>query len=112
VAVGSGYVAAGLVFTLLILVILTIVHRLEWIITGRCRHHRATIVYRPDRGKTRPRLVEILEAYGVREEQLADGTGAPEERVIEAPVCTFHREHRGVLKELAEIAQVVELRVE
>jgi len=111
VTVGSGHVAAGLVFTLLILGTLTVMQRLESMISGSCRPERARLTYHPQRGKTRPRLQSILDRYRLVDAAVRHGEAGPDEHWIEVRVCTGHREHREVLRELVEIEQVQALDV-
>ena len=42
-------------------------------------------------------------------EAVDDDRRSPEERTLRAKICLHHREHRGVLKELAEIPEIVAL---
>jgi putative Mg2+ transporter-C (MgtC) family protein len=111
VAVGSGYVAAGLGFTLLILGTLTVMQHVENVISGGCRFQRARVAYRSEQGKTRPRLQSILDRYRVPDDAVTHGEGGPDECWLEARVCVAHREHRDVLRELAEIDPVRSLDV-
>jgi putative Mg2+ transporter-C (MgtC) family protein len=112
VTVGSGYVAAGLGFTLLILVTLTLMQRVESMISGECRFRRAKVAYRPLRGKTLPRLQSILDRYGLADDAVTHAEPGADERWLQLLVCTGHREHREILRELAEVEQVVSLDVE
>lgn len=111
VTIGSGHVAAGVVFSLVILLTLTTLQGLEWVVTGRCRRHRTTVVYQPESGKTRPRLQEVFDRYRVQERLVRHTEQTPDKGVVEAIVCLHHREHRAILKELAEIPQVLSLDV-
>jgi len=111
VAVGSGYVAAGIGFTTLILVTLTAMQRVETAISGRCRFGRVVVDFRPEQGKTRPRLQSILDRYGVPDASASFGVDGPERHRLEARICVEHREHRDVLRELAEIDAVVSIEV-
>ena len=88
---------------------MTFLNRVEWRISGRCRYEPVVVVYRPDNGKTRPRLQAILDRYRVPDKAVDDDRRSPEERTLRAKICLHHREHRGVLKELAEIPEIVAL---
>ena len=111
VTAGSGYVAAGLGFTLLILGTLTVMQRLEPLISGACCFKRAKLLYHARRGKTQPRLQAILDRHQLSDREVSHGETGPGERWIELRVCTGHREHREVLHELVEIDDVVALDV-
>lgn len=112
VTIGAGYVAAGLCFTLLIFFTLDILHRIEWLFTGRCRIQRAVIVYRPNGGKTFHQIQEIIDHYRLPDASLSHGERSPEEKVLEVPVCILHRHHRVILKEISDIADVEAVQVE
>jgi len=112
VTIGAGYIAAGVVFTVLILAVLTSAQRLEWLITGRCRRHQATIHYRPAQGKTWPLLQEVLDDYRIPVRRVIHGQRTEGESFFQMPVCTSHREHRSVLRHLVEVKDVLEIDVE
>jgi len=110
VVVGAGYVAAGLTFTLIILLTLTAMRWVELFVSGRCSFATARIDYRPDNGKTKPRLQGILDQYAVPDEAVADAEVGDDARTLQCRICVSHREHRGVLKEIAEVAEVLSIR--
>lgn len=112
VTIGAGYVAAGIGFTVLILGTLTVMQRCERAIAGACRFGRVRLEYRSERGKTLPRLQSILDRYGVRDDVVTHSEHDDGNRRLEAKVCVRHREHRDVLRELAEIEPVLSLDVE
>ena len=106
VTIGAGYVAAGICFTLTIFFTLSILHRFDWLVVGRCLNRRAVVFYRPDNGKTLPLIQEVIDRHRVSDTLCVHGQRRGEERMVEFPVCTCHRHHRIILKELAEIPQV------
>ena len=107
VTIGAGYVVAGIVFTLLILSVLTMAQRLEWFITGRCVRQEATVVYRSDHGKTWPRLQTILDDYRIPLRYVTHGRRDEGEKTFRTPLCTVHREHRSILSDLADVPEVL-----
>ena len=111
VTIGAGYIAAGLAFTLLILGVLTAAQKLSWIVAGRCKERRAMVVYHHGGGKVWPRIQEILDRYHVHDDDLVHRQPSDTDRSVEVQVCFSHRYHRSVLYELAEIDDVVELKV-
>jgi putative Mg2+ transporter-C (MgtC) family protein len=111
VTIGAGYVAAGICFTLAIFFTLSILHRLDWLVVGRCMNRRAVIVYRPDNGKTLPLIQEVIDRHRVSDALCVHSERRGEERIVELPICACHRHHRIILKELAEIPQVVGIEV-
>jgi putative Mg2+ transporter-C (MgtC) family protein len=112
VTIGAGYVAAGLVFTSLVLITLTTAQRMEWIITGRCSHGVATVTYRPEHGKTWPRLQSILDDYRTPTAGIVHGQATEDQSTFRTRVCMVHREHRSVLRDIADVPKVLGIEVD
>lgn len=112
VTIGTGYVAAGVAFSVIILLTLTTLQRVEQLVTGRCRFRHAFIEFEPESGKTRAKLQAILDRYRVPEAGVIFKNVGATQQVLEARVCMHHREHRKVLGELAELPQVISLDVQ
>jgi len=112
VTIGAGYVVAGVVFTLLILSVLTLAQRMEWIITGRCVHHETTVVYSANHGKTWPRLQTILDNYRVPASRVTHGPLDEGEKTLRTLLCTVHRDHRTILRDLADLPEVLSIDVD
>jgi len=110
VTIGAGYVAAAFVFTAIILVVLTAAQHLTPLVAGRCVIRRVTIVYRPDNGKTWPRIQAILDRHGVRDDVVSRGDAEGGLQKLDASICLRHHDHRIVLATLAEQSEVTELR--
>lgn len=110
VAIGSGYVAAGLVFSLVILAVLTAAHPLTPLVAGRCSAHPLTVVYRPDGGKTWPRVQLVLDRHQIPDRHVRRHEDPGELHRCEARVCLVHRDHRSIVGELADIPEVVGLK--
>ncbi len=112
VTIGAGYVVAGMVFTMLILVVLTVAQRLEWLITGRCVRRDTTVVYHSDHGKTWPRLQTIFDDYRIPAGNLTHGRRDEGQKTLRTRLCTAHREHRSILRDLADVPEVLSIDVE
>jgi len=112
VTIGAGYVAAGACFTLVIYFTLSILHRVEWILNGACTYRNTVVTYRPDAGKARPQIQDVLDHYRIPDGKVIDGRRGESERVLQFPVCTRHRYHRMILKDLSDIAAVTSLDIE
>ncbi len=112
VAIGAGFVAAGICFTLVIFFTLSILNRFDWLVIGRCDRHRAVITYHPENGKTLPRIQEVIDRHRLPDASTVHGERDAVERVVEIQVCICHRHHRIILKELAEIPTVCGIEVE
>jgi putative Mg2+ transporter-C (MgtC) family protein len=112
VMIGAGYVTAGGAFTFLIFFTLDILHKLDWLILGRCAAKKTVVVYRPDGGKTLPRIQEVVDRYRIPDSCIVHGERKPGEKTVEFPTCIRHRHHRIILKELADIAEVAGIEVE
>jgi putative Mg2+ transporter-C (MgtC) family protein len=106
IVVGAGYVFAGFCLSLGVLLVLGAFRHVETLLGGRCSSTRLSIVYRPDNGKTRARIVGLLDdAHGPHEidEESTRPDGLAEMRIHH---CDFHRDHRQFLAELANIPAV------
>ena len=107
VAVGSGYVAAGLGFTIVIFLTLTVVHNLERLVVGPRLALSIVVRFRPDRGKTRARLLYIFDEFEVPDQHVsrleADDQGL-EGMSIEPRL--YRRDHRVFLQRLADLPGV------
>jgi putative Mg2+ transporter-C (MgtC) family protein len=108
VTIGSGFVAAGVAFTMIVFLTLTVLQRFEHFLDGRCRLAAFAVSFRPARGKTWVHLQSIFDRFGIPEQRVARRSGSPadDEQVVEITVCTSHRSHRAVLKEIADCAEV------
>ena len=112
VTIGAGYVAAGLVFTTMIVIVLTTAQRLEFLINGRCLHRATTVTFRPDHGKTWPRLQTILDNHRIPLRNVTHGENDEGGHTLRTRLCMVHHDHRVVLRDLAEVAEVVGIDVE
>jgi putative Mg2+ transporter-C (MgtC) family protein len=115
VTIGSGFVAAGVCFTMVIFLTLTLLHRVEKFVGGPCQFRKVRVGYRSEAGKTRPQIQHVLDTYTIPDQRCRDlpaAEGGASERVIEIIYCSYHRHHRDVLKELADIGGVVKIEVE
>ncbi len=111
VLVGGGYAAAGLVLTLLVVSVLLVVQWLEHRVLERCRFSQCTVVYHPDLGKTRVRILRILDEHRIPD-QFWDVTREGELEAMDIRYCHYHRAHRSLLFEVVEISGVTEVRRE
>jgi putative Mg2+ transporter-C (MgtC) family protein len=106
IVAGAGYVIAALALSIAVLLVLASLRRAEVLLGGRCNAINVVVVYRPEKGKTRPLIVEALdECHGhldIREErERPDG-------LFEMTLshCDRHRDHRTVLATLAAMPAV------
>lgn len=111
VTIGAGYVAAGVVFTSMIVIVLTSAQRMEFLINGRCLRRATTVAYLPDHGKTWPRLQAILDSHRILTRDLTHDASDKGRHTFRTRVCMAHRDHRVVLCDLAEVAEVLEIDV-
>jgi putative Mg2+ transporter-C (MgtC) family protein len=105
-AVGAGYASAGLLLSACVFVTLAWVRRLEVTFNGPCEIRRMRVLYQPMRGKTQVRLRTLLDdAKGpVTAGAISERADGLHEFSIE--YCSRHREHRGLLGQLAEVPGV------
>jgi len=107
VTIGSGYVAAGFVFTTVIFLTLTLLHRVEHLVGGRCRFVAHRIWFRSERGKTWVQIRHVLDRFWIPDGRVAYSPTADVEQCVDVTVCVHHRGHRVVLKEFVDIPEVV-----
>jgi putative Mg2+ transporter-C (MgtC) family protein len=104
--VGAGYAAAGVTLSLVILLTLVALKRLEEWVTGACRPRRVVVRYRPESGKARVLLQQAVDR-GRGPVQLGPerpGPAGAAEAVL--TYCEAHREHRTVIAAVAELPEV------
>jgi putative Mg2+ transporter-C (MgtC) family protein len=112
ITIGSGYVAAGIVFTMVIFLTLTVLQNLEWVVTGRCRMRAVTLYYHPEGGKTRIRIQGVLDRYALPDHDVLEEVQKNGQRSITLSACTAHRDHRAVIRELADIHGVERVEID
>lgn len=105
VVLGSGYVAAGFFFSLVIVATLAGVPAIDKYLLGPCVHKTLHIWFDPADGKTRLRIRAILDEClhegRVHFEEPADG-----EQTVDISYCDSHRDHRIFLSPLMALGQV------
>jgi putative Mg2+ transporter-C (MgtC) family protein len=106
IVVGAGYVAAGLCLSFGVLLVLSGFRRVESHMGEPCTKVRLSVVYRPEKGKTRPLIMAVLdEARGphVVEEEAVRPDGL---QAFRMSYCDCHADHRCFLAELAAMPAV------
>ncbi len=106
VVLGTGHLAAGLFFTLLILATLGAAGAIDRVVLGRCRIERLKLVLGDESGKTLLRIQSILDSFP---HDVKSGPATHEDGrvVIRIDCCAAHREHRGFLGGLVELPGVL-----
>ncbi len=105
VVLGSGYVAAGVFFSLVIVATLAGVPAIDKMILGPCQYKALRVRFDPANGKTGLRIRAILDEHQ-HEGQVSfternDGLG--EARIS---YCQSHRDHRTFLSALVSLAEI------
>lgn len=108
VVIGGGYAAAGVVLTVLVFAMLTLVQFIEKAMAGACRFSHCRAVYRPEHGKTRLRILQILDAYNVPDSAWSV-SDEDDKEIMEITYCHFHKSHRAFLTELVDVPQLLEI---
>ena len=106
ITVGAGYITAGILLSVSVLVVLGSFRFVESLLNGRCRMTQLVAVYRPEKGKTRALMIGVLDqahtSVQIREEtQRPDGFAC-----MSIHFCERHRDHRSFLSQLAAVAGV------
>ena len=109
---GAGHVFIGVCFTFVILCTLTLVDRLDWIATGRCKECRVVIAYAPERGKTRLAIQDILDNFRVTKRKVRALPANGESLRMEIDVCFVHRDHRAIIRQLSELPHVEDVAID
>lgn len=110
VVLGSGHIAAGIFFTILIVVTLAGARAFDRVVMGPCRIKTLRLVYDPADGRTRWKIQSILDGH---QHDYEVTFAQPEEDRHEARIeyCASHRDHRtflGALVTLPGILSVAE----
>jgi putative Mg2+ transporter-C (MgtC) family protein len=100
IVMGSGYIAAGLGLTALILAVLTGLKEVESSLMGRCAMGSVGITFDSDGGKTELALRQVLDQY-----RMADSACLFEVRegshTLTVRYCHVHKHHRRFVGDLA-----------
>lgn len=107
--IGSGYVAAGAFFTLVIYLTLTVAERFSWLALGRCVYRTVSIYFQPKHGKTRVLLQDLFDEWQIPDERVREIPSQGGLDGVALSFCSNHREHRAVLKHVVEIDEVERL---
>jgi len=111
VVLGSGYVAAGLVFTLLIVGTLAGAGAIDRVLLNPCKYKTLRVQFDPADGKTQFLI------QGILDEHQHDGDvmfGEPTDGIQEAVIryCDTHRDHRAFLPVLTSVREVIRIVLE
>jgi putative Mg2+ transporter-C (MgtC) family protein len=102
VVLGSGFVAAGMFFTLLIVGTLAAAGGLDRLVGGPCLHKTIHVHFDPSDGKARYLIQGLLDEHQhVGEASFREVS--PAEHVATIKYCSVHRDHRAFLPELAAL---------
>lgn len=107
--IGAGYAAAGVTLSLVILLTLVVLKRLEEWLAGPCVVRRIVVRYRAEGGKARLRVQKAVD-QGRGPIHLGPerpGPAGTSEAVLS--FCDVHREHRAVAGILAEVPEIESL---
>ena len=103
VVLGSGYAAAGVFFTLLVVGTLAAERTIESVLCGRCRWATMRIDFDPTDGRTHWLIQEILDDHQVPDELVSFASTNEEIGTVSVRCCVRHRQHRGFLATLAAL---------
>jgi putative Mg2+ transporter-C (MgtC) family protein len=102
VVLGTGFVAAGVFFTLLVLATLTIERWCDHLIEGACDWTTLRIEFDPADGRTQAIIQGILDDHAIPDDRIRF-RGADS---VEISYCRRHRSHRSILPLLAALPAV------
>lgn len=105
---GSGHVAAGAFFSILILATLAGAGFLERLILGQCQFQTVDLTIDSRNGKARIAIDHVLSRFGTADTAKYEDSGEGRQRVT-VRYCSAHRHHRAVLHALATLEHVVQI---
>lgn len=108
VLIGLGYAVAGLVLTLLVLLMLTTIRRFEDAFQGQVALRTIHLCYKPEGGKTRVRLHHILDEYHLPQESRE----IQQQDTLETMNITYQhhpRKHRLLLTDLIGVGAITQV---
>lgn len=109
VMIGAGYVAAGVVLTLLILISLTTERYVERWLYGPCDWQTIRVDFDALEGRTRPRIQGILDSHDIPDSHVAFSDDPTGRQYATIQYCRNHRQHRSFLPPLAALPGVLGL---
>lgn len=109
VMIGAGYVAAGVVLTLLILATLVIERHFESWLYGPCMWETIRIDFDPKEGRTRAEIQGILDSHQIPDDRVTYTLDSAQPASVTIHYCRCHRQHRGFLPPLAALPGVQRL---
>lgn len=101
IVAGAGYAAPALGLAIGVLVVLAAFRRAEVMVAGPCKDARLLVRYRPDKGKTRPLILQALDETHGHLSVTAERTQSDGLSEMELRYCENHREHRAFVATLA-----------
>jgi putative Mg2+ transporter-C (MgtC) family protein len=104
--IGAGFGGAGFALSVLLLVIQTVVTRVENRYIGPCVHRRIVMVYDPKGGKTTVKIDHILENYQLLHSMSQIETNEDKKVSLTLSYCNAHKHHKDFLVKLAELQEV------
>ena len=108
---GSGHVAAGTFFTLVIYLTLTVADRLHWLALGRCEYRTARIYFQPKQGKTRVVLQDMFNDWQIPHDRVTDIPSRDGLDGVALTYCSKHREHGAILRHIVDLSDVEQLKL-
>lgn len=111
VLVGGGFAAAGVVLTMVVVFMLAVVGRIEMGVLEPCRFVEIELIYLVENGKTRVRLLRILDDYRIPDKNWSVTTEGDKE-TVSLRYCHYHRPHRSLLFDVADLPGLLEIRRE
>lgn len=104
--IGAGFGGAGFALSLLLLLIQTVVTRLENRYIGPCDNRRIVMSYDPKGGKTNVKIDHILGDYRLLHSMGQAETVGKNKLSVTLSYCNAHKHHKDFLVKLAELPEV------
>ncbi len=99
---GSGHIAAGLFFTILIVAVLGCSGLFDRLVMGPCRTGRLHLTLDPCDGRTKLKILSVLDSlpHPVKSTVTKDPNG---QQLLTIEYCVVHREHRAFIGDVIDL---------
>jgi putative Mg2+ transporter-C (MgtC) family protein len=107
--IGAGFPWIGLICTMMVLATLTILHKIEPHLLGRCNYVISKIVFAEDGGRTRGEIANILYEHDLDFSQFNIEMFDNKTSVLVLKYCDKHPSHHRFLSELWKVSGIIEI---
>jgi putative Mg2+ transporter-C (MgtC) family protein len=107
--IGAGFPWIGLVCTFMVLATLTVLHKIEPHLLGKCNYVKSKIVFSEDGGRTRGEIANILNEHDLDFSKSSVERIDSKTSVLNLRYCDKHPSHHRFLPELWRTPGIIEI---